>query len=100
EFNGTNFVTSGPATFPISPVSPGNPNITSLIPNPVQEGGGSFTLTVNGSGFVSGAAVLWAQNGVTTNLTPFSVNSNQLKVFVPSSLVALGHAGTVSVTVV
>src|SRR5262249_34934491 len=86
-------------TASITPIISG-PTITSLTPDSVQEGSGSFTLTVSGSNFVSGATVQWTENGATTPLTPFSVSSSQLLVVVPSSLLSVGQAGTVSVTVV
>lgn len=46
--------TSSPVTFTVNnPV----PSISSISPNPVLALGGSFTLTVSGSGFVSGSVV-------------------------------------------
>jgi hypothetical protein len=66
---------------------------SSLSPNSVQQGSGGFTLTVNGSGFVSGATV---QLNGTTLPTTF-VNGGQLTAFVSSSL--LTTAGSFPVTV-
>jgi hypothetical protein len=81
------------------PQIPNAPTISSLSPNTIQEGTGGFTLTVFGSGFVAGATVQWSENGTTTTLTPSSVSSGQLQVFVPNTLLAVGKAGTVSVNV-
>ncbi len=68
--------------------------ITSLSPSSVTAGGASFTLTVNGSGFASGAAILWAG----TALTPTNfISATQLTATVSGTLVA--SAGTVSVAV-
>src|ERR1700687_2058138 len=40
-------------------VNPPTPAITSLSPASVPAGGPAFTLTVNGSNFLSGATVTW-----------------------------------------
>ena len=64
-----------------------------LVPDAVAPGGSSFTLTVNGTGFVSGSVVQW--NG--TVLATSFVKSTQLTATVPSSDIAT--AGTASVTV-
>jgi hypothetical protein len=68
--------------------------LTGLSPNSATAGGPAFTLTVNGSGFVSGAIVRW--NG-TARTTTF-VNSAQLTAAIPVSDIAA--AGTAQVTVV
>ena len=44
--------------------------ITSLSPNTVQAGRYGFTLTVNGTGFVSGATVYWKGMALTTTTSP------------------------------
>ena len=82
--------TSGGATFTIS----AGPVITSLSPDVVTVGGPAFTLTVNGSGFVSGAVVKWNGSALATNF----VSATQLTAQVPASLIAA--AGTANVTVV
>ncbi|HJT77592.1 MAG TPA: IPT/TIG domain-containing protein [Gemmataceae bacterium] len=69
------------------------PSISSLSPAAAGEGGPSFTLTVNGSHFQSGATVLF--NG--TSLATTFVSDTQLTAVVPASLIA--HAGTARVTV-
>jgi hypothetical protein len=88
--------TSNAMTFVVSPTAPA-PIISSISPTSVQQGSGSFTLTVNGANFASGATVQWSQNGATTSLLPFLNTGSQLQVVVPSSL--LNTAGTVSITV-
>jgi hypothetical protein len=83
-------VTSGGATFTIS----AGPVIASLSPNTAPAGGPAFTLTVNGSGFVSGAVVQWNASALATSF----VSATQLTAQVPASLIAA--AGTANVTVV
>ena len=68
--------------------------ISSLSPASAAPGGGAFTLTVNGTSFVSGATVNW--NG-TTLATTF-VSATQLTASVPATLIA--SAGMATVTVV
>src|SRR6266702_7319848 len=65
-----------------------------LVPAAVAPGGAGFTLTVHGTGFISGAAVNW--NG-TPLATTFSSGS-QLTATVPAANIAT--AGKASVTVV
>ena len=64
-----------------------------LIPSSAVEGGAGFTLTVNGTGFVTGASVRW--NGSPRNTT--FVNSSQLSAKITAADVAA--RGTASVTV-
>ncbi len=69
------------------------PTITSLSPSTVNVGTGAFTMTVNGSGFVSGATV-------NINGSVFAANSiagNQLTVSVPATSIA--STGTFPVSV-
>jgi sugar lactone lactonase YvrE len=82
--------TSAGATFTINPPPP---TITSLSPSSATAGGVAFTLTVNGTSFVSGATVQWG----TTALTTTFVSATKLTAAVPASLIAT--AGTASVTV-
>jgi len=67
--------------------------ITSLSPGTGAAGSGGFTLTVNGTGFSSGATAQW--NG--TALTTTFVSATQVTAAVPASLIA--SAGTVIVKV-
>jgi hypothetical protein len=82
--------TSAAWSYPINnPV----PAIASLLPTSASVGGAAFTLTVNGSGFVTGSAVKW--NG--TALTTTYVSSSQITAQVPASDIA--SSGTANVTV-
>ena len=83
--------TSSGASFSIS--APGTPTITNLAPTSTTAGGSAFTLTVNGTNFVSGATVEWGSSALTTTF----VSTTQLTAAVPASLIAT--AGTVNVTV-
>jgi len=65
-----------------------------FVPDATPAGGSGFTLTVNGTGFVSSSVVNW--NG--TSLTTTFVTRNQLTATVPSS--DLATASTASVTVI
>ena len=76
---------------------PGNPIpfvSQPLIPEAMAPGGPGFTLTVNGSGFVSGATVNLSGTALSTTF----LNSRQLTALVPASAVAT--AGTATITVV
>ncbi len=68
------------------------PSLSTLSPASATAGGSGFTLTVNGSGFLSGATVLWNSSSLTT----IYVNTSQLTASVPASLIS-SH-GTASVT--
>ena len=70
------------------------PTITTISPASAIAGGPQFTLTVNGTNFVSGSTVKW--NGIA--LTTTYVSATQLTATVPAALIAT--AGTASVTVV
>src|SRR6266849_9134988 len=65
----------------------------SLVPTSVAPGSPAFTLTVNGTGFVSGAVVKWNGSPRTTTF----VGGPQLTASIPSADVAL--AGTAVITV-
>jgi hypothetical protein len=82
-------VTSNAVTFTVVPA----PVITSISPSAATAGGPAFTLTVNGSGFASGAVVHWNQ----TSLATIVVSANQLTAPVLASLIAA--VGTVPITV-
>jgi hypothetical protein len=71
----------------------GTVSLTSLNPIVAMQNGAAFTLTVNGSGFVSGDQVVF--NG--SAITPASVSPTQLMAQIPSS--ALASAGTFNVNV-
>jgi hypothetical protein len=67
--------------------------ITSISPTSAIAGGPAFTLTVNGSGFQSGAAVQWNGNPLTTTF----VNASRITASVPANLIS--NAGTAQITV-
>ena len=68
-------------------------SISGLSPNSATAGGPSFTLTANGSGFLSDSNVVW--NG--TPLTTSYVNGNQLLASVPAYLIASQGIANVAV---
>ena len=70
------------------------PAISSLSPTSVAAGGNGFTLTVNGSNFVSNSAVNWNGSGRQTTF----VSASQLTAAILTSDIAV--AGTASITVV
>jgi uncharacterized repeat protein (TIGR01451 family) len=70
------------------------PTITSLSPASVTLGSSDFTLTVNGTNFMTSSTV---QTDGTARTTTY-VSSTQITALIPASVVAV--AGTVSITVV
>lgn len=73
---------------------PASGTISALNPNSAAAGGPAFTMTVNGTGFVSGANVQW--NG--SPLSTIFISGTQVSAFVPGTLIA--SPGTANVTVV
>jgi len=69
------------------------PSLTGINPNSATAGGAAFTLTINGSNFVSGAVVRWNGNDRTTTF----VSGTQLTAQIPAANIAA--AGTANVTV-
>lgn len=90
---------SSAVVFTINPGSSGGgggtsvPSLSSLAPASTTAGGSGFTLTVNGTNFVSGSTVEWNNSGLTTTY----VSSSQLTASVPANLIAA--QGTASITV-
>ena len=68
--------------------------VSSISPSTATSGGPAFTLTVDGTGFISGATVNFGSN---PTITPSSVTSTQIVATIPATDVAT--AGTVNVTV-
>jgi phospholipase C len=66
----------------------------SLAPDTITPGSASFTLTVNGAGFVKGGTVRW--NGAT--LASTFVSNSKLQATVPANLVAAAGTALVSVS--
>jgi hypothetical protein len=84
---------SSPLTFMItSPVNPA-PGASSLSPTSAPAGSGSFTLTVNGSSFVSSSVIRWKGSNRTTTF----VSPTQLRATISAS--DLTTTGPASVTV-
>ncbi len=69
------------------------PTVATISPTSAITGGAAFTLTVNGTNFVSTSVVKWN----TTSLTTMFVNATQLTAAVPASLIAIGGVTTVTV---
>src|SRR5262249_4999814 len=65
-----------------------------LVPDATPPGGAQFTLTVNGTGFVSNSVVQWNGNALATQF----ISGSQLTATVPAADIAT--ASTASVTVV
>jgi hypothetical protein len=74
------------------PTNP-RPEIGSMSPAYVSAGGTTFTLTANGTGFISGSTVYWGKTALATTY----VSGTQLTASVPASDVA--NAGTTAITV-
>jgi len=92
---GTGSDPPSPASFTITQLgTTGPPALTSLSPSTAAAGGLAFTVTINGSAFLSGATVYWN----TTALTTTFVSSSQLTASVPASLLAT--TGTASISVI
>lgn len=75
-------------------VSAQKPTITTLSPNSATGGGSAFALTVNGSGFVTGATVQWDGFALPTTF----VSSTQLTASVSASLITTAADANVTVT--
>ena len=72
----------------------GAPNIMNpLVPNTATAGSAGFTLTVNGTGFVSGSVIYWNS---TAHTTQFMTNS---QLTTPVSAAEIAAAGSVPVYV-
>jgi uncharacterized protein (TIGR03437 family) len=71
-------------------ISPPVPILTSLSPGMATSGAATFSMTVNGANFVTGATVLWNGSPLATTF----VSATQLIASVPGPLVqAMGSAG-------
>ena len=65
-----------------------------LVPASIAPGGPSFTLTVNGTGFVSGASINWNGSPLSTTF----VSTSQLTASVPAANIASAGTATITVT--
>ncbi len=84
---------SGLQVFTVTVASNPVPVLTSLSPNTLPAGSAGFTLTVNGSNFISTSAVQWNGNGKSTTY----VSGSQLTALIAAN--DLAAPGAVSVTV-
>jgi len=95
-------VTTPSGTSPGSPIAitQPKPTISGLNPNSAIAGQSGFTLTINGSGFISGASASWtnSKTSVTTALASTIVSSTQITAAVPTNLIATAGSATVTVT--
>jgi hypothetical protein len=81
--------TSSPVTFNVTQPPP---TVTSISPSSIPAGSAAFKLTINGTNFIAGMNTNWESVWVGANI----VNSNQIWVTIPASLVAsVGTAGIV-----
>src|ERR1700674_1081021 len=71
--------------------------LTFLSPQSANAGDSGFTITANGTGFVTGAIILWNMGPNQTQLTTTFVSSTQLTAPVPNS--DLTAAGNIQVAV-
>lgn len=85
--------TSNTATLTINPPTPPPPVISLLNPTSATQGRPAFTLTVNGSGFLSGATVQWNSSALITTY----VSANQLTAMVSASQIAAQGSAAVMV---
>src|SRR5713226_6640260 len=89
----TSVVNAAAAAFAAVNITNPIPAITTISPNSAESGGAAFTLTVNGSNFVTGSVVLW--NG-SDRPTAF-ISASQVSAQIPASDIAV--AGTAAITV-
>ena len=85
---------SNTVTFSIGAGGGSGVSITSLSPNSTLPGGAAFTLTVNGTGFVNGATVLWNGSALATGF----LSANQLAAQVPAANIASATTANIQVT--
>ncbi len=91
----TGFANSGVASAVYTIQSQGAiQTITGLSPASATAGGAAFTLTVNGTNFVTGATVQWGGTPLTTTF----VSATQLTAAVPANLIATAGLASVTVT--
>jgi hypothetical protein len=84
---------SNSSSFTITSATAAAPFLSSLSPNSVVAGAPQVNLTVNGTGFIVGATVLWNSSPLLTT----EISAYQMLATVPASFVAT--AGTATITV-
>ena len=90
----TNGIASNPVNLTVSSNPTGVPIVSGLSPSTTGAGSAAFTLTVNGSGFVSEAVVNWNGAAVTTSF----VSGSRLTATISASLMANSGTAYISVT--
>ncbi len=105
---GANLTSAGTANITVANPAPGGgpsvtagyaindpvPSISSLLPSVTASAGAAFTLTVNGSGFISSSAVQWNGNSYPTSY----VGATQLTAAIPEAAIAFSGTATVTVS--
>ena len=92
----TGGLTSGMVAFTINTTNPA-PTLSSISPMSVAAGYGAFTLTVNGSNFVSGSVVQWTVGSTTSTLPSTVYTDTLITASVPASDVTTAGSATVTV---
>ncbi len=73
------------------------PTITTISPTSTVAPGSAFTLTVNGTQFLSTDTVTWTTGSGTTSLGTTKISVGQLNAAVPASLLTAGVTATIQV---
>jgi 6-phosphogluconolactonase len=89
----TSVVNAAAAAFAAVNITNPIPAITTISPNSADTGGAAFTLTVNGSNFVTGSVVRWNDSDRPTAF----ISASQVSAQIPTSDIAV--AGTAFITV-
>jgi hypothetical protein len=84
---------SNGATFTINAANNPVPVLNGISPSAASAGGPQFTLTLNGSSFISSSQARWNGQPLTTTF----VSTTQLTAVVPASLIAVPGSATVTV---
>ena len=84
----------GSASQPPSSKSNPTPTVISISPNSVAAGAAAFTLTVNGTNYVTGTMIVFGGSALATTF----VSSTQLNASIPASSIAAAGDSTVTVT--
>jgi hypothetical protein len=89
---------AGTGTPPVNPAPPvqiaGAPTITAVTPSSATTGGGPLTITVAGTGFVSGSVVEWNKAALPTTFA----SSTSLSAVLPASDLQSGSVNAITVT--
>lgn len=75
---------------------PGGPAVSSLSPNPITGSSANQTLTITGSGFLSGAKVTASYPGFSTGLPVVSQSANQIQAVINTGTTARTWSVTVA----